>query len=74
MDCPAHSWNDWRRHVGQHQRKCVTIVLPLRSMIGAMPAKVSQSSTPSYRLRSVPSALIKREAWTGPAPGSDANI
>jgi hypothetical protein len=74
MDCPAHSWNEWRRHVGQNQRKCVTIVLPLRSMIGAMPVKVSQSSTPSYRLRSVPSALIKREAWMGPAPGSDAKI
>ena len=74
MDCPANSWNDWRRNVGQNHRKCVTVVLPLRSMIGAMPVKVSKSSTRSYRLRSVPSALIKREVWTGPAPGNDATI
>jgi hypothetical protein len=59
---------------GQNHQKCVTVVLPRRSMIGAMPVKVHQSATGSYRRRSVPSALMKREACTGPAPGHDANI
>src|SRR5215510_2027369 len=74
MDCPANSWNDWRRNVGQNHRKCVTVTLPLRSMTGAIPVKVSKSSTCSYRLRSGPSALMRREVWTGPAPGNDAKI
>ena len=59
-----------RRHWGHGRRQCPQDCLPRRAVTGAIPASLGRAAAAAERSRCSPKATSRREAQTGPAPGS----
>src|ERR1017187_6149716 len=72
MDWPAHSWNVYRRNLGQFQRQGTQCCWPLASVTGAIPVLDLGRVRIAVTLRA--KAAIRRGTSTSPAPGRESKM